>query len=180
MSGPARIAVYPATFDPPTNGHLDIARRAGLLFDRVVAAVYASPKKALWFTLEERVGFLQAALAGEGLANVVVRPYDGLTVNLAQEVGAAAIVRGLRAVSDFEFEFQLASMNEQMAPDIETVVLMAGTRHFYLSSTVIKEIVCAGGEVTAWVPAVVAQGLEGRRLERCHGSDAAMGNGSPP
>ena len=115
-----RIALYPATFDPPTNGHLDIARRAARLFDRVIAAVYAEPSKNVWFGLDERVVLLRAALEQEGLDNVEARPYQGLTVTLAREVGASAIVRGMRAVSDFEGEFQLASMNEQMAPDVET------------------------------------------------------------
>ncbi|MAG37097.1 MAG: pantetheine-phosphate adenylyltransferase [Dehalococcoidia bacterium] len=159
MSGHPRVALYPATFDPPTNGHLDIARRAAQLFDRVVAAVYAEPSKTVWFGLDERVELLREALVQEGLTNVEARPYEGLTVTLAREVGANAIVRGLRAVSDFEGEFQLASMNEQMAPDIETVLLMAGTSHFYLSSTIVKEIVWAGGEVSAWVPAPVAEAL---------------------
>jgi pantetheine-phosphate adenylyltransferase len=157
-----RIALYPATFDPPTNGHLDIARRAARLFDRVIAAVYAEPSKNVWFGLDERVALLRAALEQEGLDNVEACPYQGLTVTLAREVGAGAIVRGMRAVSDFEGEFQLASMNEQMAPDVETVLLMAGTCHFYLSSTIVKEIVWAGGDVTAWVPAPVAAALTER------------------
>jgi pantetheine-phosphate adenylyltransferase len=157
-----RIALYPATFDPPTNGHLDIARRAARLFDQVIAAVYAEPSKNVWFGLDERVALLRAALEQEGLDNVEACPYQGLTVTLAREVGAGAIVRGMRAVSDFEGEFQLASMNEQMAPDVETVLLMAGTRHFYLSSTIVKEIVWAGGDVTAWVPAPVAAALTER------------------
>ena len=159
-------AVYPATFDPPTNGHLDIVRRAARLFDQVIVAVYAEPTKAVWFTAEERVAMLREALDAEHLANVEVRPYHGLTVALAREVGANVLVRGLRAVSDFEWEFQLASMNEQMAPDIETVLMMAGTQHFFLSSTVVKEIAAAGGAVAAWVPAAVVQVLAARATER--------------
>ena len=157
-----RIALYPATFDPPTNGHLDIARRAAQLFDRVIAAVYAEPGKSVWFGLDERLALLHEAIEQAGLANVEARSYQGLTVDLAREVGAIAIVRGLRAVSDFDGEFQLASMNEQLAPDIETVLLMAGTRHYFLSSTIVREIVRAGGEVSRWVPSSVADALMAR------------------
>jgi len=156
-------AVYPATFDPPTFGHLDIVRRAARLFDRVVAAVYADPtNKRLLFSVEERVEMLREAVAEAALTNVTVRAYTGLTVELARAEGAIALVRGLRVISDFDWEFQLASMNQQLAPEIETVALMASSKFYYLSSTIVKEIAKLGGDVREWVPEGVARRLEER------------------
>ncbi|MEK7849154.1 MAG: pantetheine-phosphate adenylyltransferase [Chloroflexota bacterium] len=151
------IAVYPGSFDPVTMGHLDIARRAAALFDRVIVAVYESPPKNLLFTTEERVRLLQEAAAS--IPNVEVVSFTGLVVEFAQKVGARAIVRGLRMGSDFEREFEMALMNRNMAPEVEVVCLMARIEYQFLSSSLLKEVAKLGGYCSNLVPENVLKAL---------------------
>lgn len=153
-------AIYPGTFDPVTYGQLDIAVRAAQLFDEIVVAVYARPAKNELFAVAERVALVQEALAEQ--PNISIATFDGLTVDFARSVGAAAIVRGLRVVSDFEHEFQMALMNRRLAPDIDFVCLMTSVEYTYLSSSIVKEVALLGGDVTAFVPAHVKLALEKR------------------
>lgn len=153
-------AVYPATFDPITNGHIDIATRAASMFDRVIAAVYARPSKSLLFSTEERLAMTRQALAH--LPNVSVEGYDGLTVAFARDHGCNVMVRGLRVLSDFEWELQLALTNRKMAPDIDTVCLMTSQDYSFLSSSVVKEIALLGGDLTGLAPAHVIEALTRR------------------
>ncbi len=152
------IAVYPGSFDPFTNGHLDVARRASGLFEKLVIGVYATPEKKLMFSLEERVALARAAVAS--LVNVEVRPYYGLTVDFAHEAGAKVIVRGLRVSADFEFEFDLAMMTHKLSPDLEMVCLMANPQYQFLSASLLKEVARLGGNVDDWVPAGIAQAVK--------------------
>jgi pantetheine-phosphate adenylyltransferase len=154
------VAVVPATFDPPTNGHLEIIARACRLFDEVVIAVYRSPNKQTLFDADERLALVREAVAEARLANVRVRQFDGLAANLAHEEGAVALVRGLRAVSDFDYEFQMSHMNKQLAPEVETVAILASADSMFLSSTLVREVARLGGDMSKWVPAVVARRLE--------------------
>lgn len=146
-------AVYPGTFDPFTRGHEDIARRAASIFERVVIAIAANPNKAPTFNLQERVELAQAVLAD--LPNVEVVGYSGLTVEFARERSLAVIVRGLRAVSDFEFEFQLANMGRHLQPDIETVFMVPKEKFTFISSTLVREIVTLGGDIHDFVHPLV-------------------------
>jgi pantetheine-phosphate adenylyltransferase len=155
-----RIGLYPGTFDPVTNGHLDIIGRALKLVDRLVIGVAINRDKGPLFTLEERVAMLQAETAGlTGGAEIVVQPFESLLVHFAREQGANVIVRGLRAVADFEFEFQMTAMNQQLDRDIETVFLMADPRHQAVASRLVKEIARLGGDVAGFVPPSVARHL---------------------
>ncbi len=148
-------AIYPGTFDPITLGHSDLIERAARLFDGVTVAVAAQPPKQPWFALEQRVEMAREALAG--VSGVRVEPFQGLLVDYVRAQGAGVILRGLRAVSDFEFEFQLAGMNRQLAPEIETVFLTPGEQRALISSTLVREIAQLGGDVSAFVhPAVLA------------------------
>lgn len=148
-------AIYPGTFDPITNGHTDLVARASLLFDKVIVAIAASPSKTPVFPLDERVSLAKTALNAN--RNVVVEPFDNLLVEFAQQHSARVIVRGLRAVADFEFEFQLAGMNRNLAPSIETLFLMPAEHYIYLSSSLIREVAKLGGKVSDFVhPAVEA------------------------
>jgi pantetheine-phosphate adenylyltransferase len=147
-----RAALYPGSFDPVTLGHLDILERATSIFDRVVVAVLANPSKQPLFTAAERVELLRATAGGR--PNVEVTTFDGLTVDYAKSVGAVAIVRGLRVVSDFENEFQMALMNRSLNSDINTVFLMTSFSNVFISSTIIKEVCRLGGDVSDVVPAV--------------------------
>lgn len=148
-------AMYPGTFDPVTNGHQELVRRAARIFDRVVVAVAASPHKQPAFSLDERTGLARAVFAD--LPNVSVDSYTGLTVEYAREHGLQAIIRGLRAVSDFEYEFQLSSMNRQLQPEVETVFLCPEARYTFISSTLVREVAALGGDVSEFVhPAVRA------------------------
>lgn len=158
------IAIYPGTFDPIHLGHVDIATRAANIFDEIVVAVYDRPAKSLMFTVEERVALARQALAD--LAGMRVIPYSGLTVELARQVGAQAIVRGLRVISDFELEYQMALTNRQLAPEVEFVCLMTRQAHAFLSSSIVKEIALLGGDVSEMVPAHVAVELEAKRRKR--------------
>ena len=157
-------AMYPGTFDPITNGHLDLARRAAKLFDRVVVAVAASPNKTPMFTLDERISMARAALVDT--PNVTVDGYNGLTVDYVREHGLKVILRGLRAVSDFEYEFQLASMNRHLRADVESVFLTPAEEYTFISSTFVREVGVLGGDVSPFVPSVVAEALARKRAKR--------------
>lgn len=159
-----RATLYPGTFDPIHLGHVDIAARAARLFDEVVVGVYDQPTKNLLFSIEERVELAREALVQ--LPNVRVAPYGGLTVEFARRVGTRAIVRGLRVISDFELEYQMALTNHQLAPQIESVCLMARQDHAFLSSSIVKEIALLGGDVSSMVPPHVALALEARSQQR--------------
>jgi pantetheine-phosphate adenylyltransferase len=153
-------ALYPGTFDPITNGHSDIVARAELLFDKVVVAVAANPGKRPAFTLNERVEMARQVLSGHDLVEVI--EFDTLLVNFARECGASVILRGLRAVSDFEYEFQLAGMNRRLAPDIETVFLTPSEQFSYISSSLVREVASLGGDVSDFAHPVVVSALAGR------------------
>ena len=155
-----KAALYPGTFDPITRGHMDITERAAKLFDRVVVGVYDTPNKALLFDTQARVDLAREALAH--VRNVEVRPYSGLTVDFAVELGAAAVVRGLRAYSDFENELQMAHQNRRMQPDVETICLMTSLEYSFLSSTLLKDIARYSGEVSTLVPENVERALRTR------------------
>jgi len=158
-----RNAVYPGTFDPITNGHTDLVRRAAGIFDRVVVAIAANPGKTPMFTLEERVDLSRRVLAS--IPNVEVKGYNGLTVDFAREQGCRIVVRGLRAVSDFEFEFQLANMSRHLAGELETVFLTPKEHFTFISSTMIREIAIYGGPVREFVdPIVAAELLKKKRV----------------
>ena len=144
------LAVYPGSFDPVTHGHLDIIRRGSRLFDRIVVAILRNPEKKPLFSLQERRGVL--ARATSGIPNVSVDSFDGLLVDYARRRGARVIVRGLRALSDFEYEFQMALMNRRLDASIETVFMMPSETYSYLSSRLVKEVVRLGGSVTGLVP----------------------------
>jgi len=154
-----RVALYPGTFDPVTNGHLDIIGRAVKLVDKLVIGVAVNIGKNPLFTLEERVAMLQRETANLTGAVIEVRPFDSLLIHFAREVGAQMIVRGLRAVADFEYEFQMTAMNQQMDREIETVFLMADPRHQAIASRLVKEIASLGGDVHKFVPPTVAEHL---------------------
>ena len=158
---PKRSAVYPGTFDPITNGHQDLVRRAAGIFDRVVIGIAANPGKAPLFTLAERVALAQDVLAD--LRNVTVLGYAGLTVDFAREQGCGIVVRGLRAMSDFEFEFQLANMSRHLARDVDYVFMTPQEQFTFISSTLVREIALFGGDVSQFVSPAVAEALKGRR-----------------
>jgi pantetheine-phosphate adenylyltransferase len=155
-----RLAIYPGTFDPITNGHIDIIDRAAELFDRVLVAVAANSQKTPLFSADDRRAMIEETFAGR--KSISVEQLDGLLVARATERGAVAIVRGLRAVSDFEFEFQMALMNRKLAPAIATVFLMPHDKYTYLNSSIIREVARLGGDVREFVPAAVARRLAER------------------
>ncbi len=153
-------AVYPGTFDPITNGHTDLVRRASTLFDRVVLGVAANPGKTPFFTLDERVALANAAL--KDIGNVEVCGFSGLLVNFAREHGARAVLRGLRAVSDFEYEFQMAAMNRRLDPNLESLFLTPAEEYAFVSSSLVREIAILGGDIAAFVDPAVAAALRNR------------------
>ncbi|MES2208804.1 MAG: pantetheine-phosphate adenylyltransferase [Chloroflexota bacterium] len=156
-----RIAVYPGSFDPVTNGHLDVLGRALGVYDRVVVAVLGNPRKRPLLTADERIAVLRTAIDEAGLPSdrVEVSAFDGLTVDAVRAHGGTSIVRGLRAVSDFEVEMQLAHNNRKLAPDLDTVFFMTALEHGYVSSSLVKEIASFGGDVTGMVPKVAAKAI---------------------
>jgi len=155
------VALYPGSFDPVTNGHLDIVRRALAVFDRVVVAVLENPRKQALLDAPTRVQVLRDALAEAGLADrASVTTFAGLTVDAVHANRASSIVRGLRAISDFETEMQLAHNNRKLAPDVDTVFLMTAVEHGYVSSSLVKEIASFGGDVSSMVPPAAAAALE--------------------
>jgi len=157
------VAVFPASFDPLTNGHLDLAHRALELFDQLYVAIAFNDAKNETFSKEERVEMLEAVFGSE--PRVEVTAFDNLTVDFAKEIGAKVIIRGLRAMSDFEYEFEMALMNKHLYPEIETVFMMANQKFLYISSSRLKELVRLGRSVDQFVPAVVAKQLH-RKLGR--------------
>jgi pantetheine-phosphate adenylyltransferase len=155
-----RIAIYPGSFDPPTRGHEDLIRRSLALADRVIVAVAVNPLKQPLFTMAERLAMLQGAIGDE--SRVSYQSFDGLLVEFARRVGATIVVRGLRAVSDFEYEFQMALMNRQLHPSLETVFLVPALELTYLSSSLVREVARFGGDVSALVQPGVAEALARR------------------
>jgi len=157
-------AMYPGTFDPITNGHQDLVRRAAAIFSDVTVAIAANPGKAPLFTLEERVGLARSVLAD--IPNVVVTGYTGLTVDFAEQHGIGVVVRGLRAVSDFEFEFQLATMSRHLSDKVDYVFLTPTEQFNFISSTLVREIASLGGNVAEFVPPQVAEALKAKREQK--------------
>ena len=155
-----RIAIYPGTFDPITNGHVDLVQRAQPLFDKIIVAVAAKSGKTPAFSLEERIQLADTVLGN--LNNVEICGFDSLLVNFAKEQGANIILRGLRAISDFEYEFQLTGINRKMAPEIETLFLMPAEQYTYISSSVVKEVAALNGDVSEFVPAPVCTALKNK------------------
>ena len=152
------LAVYPGTFDPITNGHVDILERSLAVFDKVVVALATNPRKAPLFSLDERVEFLRQATS-EHASRVEFEAFDGLLIDFCRRINASCIVRGLRALADFEYEFQFAHMNRRLAPELDTMFLMTDERNFYVSSSLVKEVASFGGDVTGLVPPAVAEAL---------------------
>jgi pantetheine-phosphate adenylyltransferase len=155
-----RIALYPGSFDPPTNGHLSIIQRGLKVFDGLIVAVLTNPEKDAVFSVEERVELLRGAVNGD--ARVTVKTFSGLLVKFAQQEGVDTVLRGLRAVSDFEYEFQMANMNRKLDPTIETLFMMTGEDYFYISSRFVRDVARLGGEVKGLVPANVLAALQGK------------------
>jgi pantetheine-phosphate adenylyltransferase len=153
-----KVAVYPGSFDPITNGHLDVIQRAAAMFDRVIVAVAHNPDKTPMFSLKRRFDLVAAAV--QHLPNVTVDDFQGLLVEYCRKKGATVVVRGLRAVSDFEFEFQMALMNRTLQPSVETIFLMPKDEYTFISSRLVKEIAGLGGDVSKFVPPVVQQALQ--------------------
>jgi pantetheine-phosphate adenylyltransferase len=151
-------ALYPGSFDPITNGHIDIATRASKLFDKIIIGIFATPEKRLMFSLEERVEMAKRATAH--LPKVEVIPYSNITVEFAREVKAQVLVRGLRMIGDFEWEFEMAMMNQMLSPGLETVCFMASQEYQFLSASLIKEVASLGGNIHSLVPKNVAVALE--------------------
>lgn len=155
-----RIAVYPGSFDPLTNGHLDIARRAAQHFDTLIVAVYALPDKKLLFSVDERVALWQEVIAEAGIANMHVEKFTDLLVDYVRSVGGHAIIKGLRSPNDFEAEFQQGLMNRKLAPEIETICLLTNLEQLFVSSSLLKEVARLGGNVTDMLPPVVVKALQ--------------------
>lgn len=153
-------AIFPGSFDPPTNGHVDLIHRGSLLFSELTVAILQNPSKNPMFTIEERVEMLREVTSG--MENVRVATFDGLMVDFARQLGATAVLRGIRAISDYEYEFQMALMNRRLAPEIETVFLQPAGRYSFLSSRMLKEVASLGGDVTGLVPPNVFKRLRTR------------------
>jgi pantetheine-phosphate adenylyltransferase len=165
MSAPAaRLAVYPGSFDPLTNGHVDIIERGARLFDQIVVAILNNAEKTPLFSVDERVSIIRDVFKGR--PNVSVDTFDGLLVDYARRKEASVLVRGLRAVSDFEYEFQMALMNRHLAPGLETVFMMPAEEYTYISSRLIKEVFTLGGEVAGLVPPIVEDRLRVKKADR--------------
>jgi pantetheine-phosphate adenylyltransferase len=163
-----RVGLYPGTFDPVTNGHLDVIARAARLLDKLIVGVAINTGKGPLFSLEERVELVEAEIARIATQNgmvIEVMPFDTLLIDFARKMGASMIVRGLRAVSDYDYEVQMAGMNYRMAPDIETVFLMASERHQFIASRLVKEIAMLGGDISSFVPPLTLE----RVLHRIRG-----------
>ena len=157
------LAVYPGTFDPITNGHVDILRRSLKIFDRVVVALAENVRKAPLFSIDERRKLIADALGGD--ARLEIDAFQGLLADYCRRRGASVVIRGLRALADFEYEFQSAHMNRRLAPDVETLFLMTSEESFYVSSSLVKEVALMGGDVSGLVPAGVAAALADKRKQ---------------
>jgi pantetheine-phosphate adenylyltransferase len=155
-----KLAIYPGSFDPVTNGHVDIIVRGLKIFDEIVVCILNNPAKKVLFTVEERIEMLNSSLSG--IKNIEITTYDGLLVDFAVQRKAHAILRGMRAVSDFEYEFQMALMNRRLNRDIQTVFLMTGLRWIFTSSSIIKEAARFGGNINGMVPKIVQQKLKNK------------------
>ncbi len=155
-----RRALYPASLDPIHYGHIDVALRAAKIFDEVIVAIYDRPKKNVLFSIEERVALAQKAF--EGYSDIRVARFSTLAVNYAKEVGAMALIRGLRVFSDFEFEFRMGLANRKLAPDIETIAIMTDEKNLHISSSTIREIAELGGDVSGMTPPFVVEALKQR------------------
>jgi pantetheine-phosphate adenylyltransferase len=153
-------ALYPGTFDPPTNGHIDLIQRGAKLFDHLIVAILNNPEKDPIFTVEERAEMLRESTAG--MSNVSVATFDGLMIDFARQQGAKAVLRGIRAISDYEYEFQMALMNRRLAPEIETVFLQPAGRYSFVSSRMLKEVFSFGGDVSGLLPPNVLKRLQCR------------------
>jgi len=162
-----RRAIFPGSFDPPTNGHLDIIRRSLPLFDEIIIAVLNNPEKKPMFTVEERCGIIREILPGveNGKCRLLIDSFSGLTADFARRKSATAIVRGIRAISDYEYELRMALMNRRLEPTIETVFLMAAEEYSYVSSNLMKQVFILGGRVEGLIPATV----EARMREKLNG-----------
>ena len=156
-----RVAVYPGSFDPITNGHVDIIKRAGILFDEVVIAVLVKPSKQTFFLTRERISMIKNSSREFDLKRVKVVSFSGLLVNHMKKAGSKIVIRGLRAVSDFDYEFQMALMNRKLSDRIETVFLMPDAEFSYLSSSIVREIAIMGGDISGFVPRCVARKMRG-------------------
>src|SRR3954465_2096668 len=161
---PETLAIYPGSFDPLTNGHVDIIQRGARLFDRIVVAILLNGEKSPLFTVDERVEIAREVFANN--PSVEVDTFDGLLVDYARRKGAGVIVRGLRAISDFEYEMQMALMNRHLNPEVETVFMMPAEPYTYVSSRLVKEVVALGGSVTTLVPTIVEDRLRDKKLGR--------------
>ena len=155
-----KVAIYPGSFDPVTNGHLDILQRGMKLFDKIIVAILTNPGKNFLFTLEERIDMLEVST--KKFSKVEIGTFDGLTVDYAAERNAQAILRGLRALSDFEYEFQMALMNRRLNREVQTIFLMTGMRWIYTSSSIIKEAAQFGGSITGMVPPIVEKRIKAK------------------
>jgi pantetheine-phosphate adenylyltransferase len=165
MSSPTpRVAIYPGTFDPLTNGHVDIIERGARIFDAIIVAILANVEKTPLFSENERIAIIRDVFKGH--ENVQVEAFSGLLVDYAQLKNATVLVRGLRAVSDFEYEFQMALMNRHLAPGLETVFMMPDEKYTYISSRLIKEVFTLGGEITGLVPPLVEEKLRGKQKKK--------------
>ena len=158
-----RVALFPASFDPITNGHLDLIHRSRVIFDEVVLAVAKNVSKSATFDAEERYEILQGVI--EGMEDVSVHVFDGLVVHYAEQIGASAIIRGLRMMSDFEYEFEMALMNKHLAPKVEIVFFMTSQEYLYVSSSRLKELVRFGASIDEFVPPIVAEALKRKLRE---------------
>ena len=160
-SQPPRIAIYPGSFDPLTSGHVDIIERGSRIFDQIIVAILGNVEKKPLFTEHERIAMIRDVFKGRD--NVQVESFSGLLVDYAQQKQASVLVRGLRAVSDFEYEFQMALMNRHLAPGLETVFMMPAEQYTYISSRLIKEVFTLGGEITGLVPPIVEERLRAKQ-----------------
>lgn len=161
-----RIAVCPGSFDPVTIGHLDIISRASRIFDKIIVGVPVNPEKHFSFTVEERMDLLRRVIAAEGLENIEVDKVDGLLADYAKRRGAMVIVKGLRALSDFEYEFQQALTNKKLNPELETMFLSTSAENMFLSSSMVKQVAGFGGDISPFVPACILQTIQDRLCGR--------------